>query len=208
MSKLKINSLVLGMVATNCYFVQNQETAELLIVDPADSPELIEQQVQKMGGRVCAILLTHGHFDHMAAADACRRKFGVSVYACSQERQVLENPSYNLSGLWAEPITLEADVYVEDGLGLSLAGFDIQVLHTPGHTAGSVCYYLEEERTLLSGDTLFDGSYGRTDLPTASMRQMRESIRRLLELPGDTAVYPGHGASTEIAEEKRYNPLA
>lgn len=208
MSKLRINSLVLGMVATNCYLVQNTETEELLIVDPADSPERIGQQAAKMGGRVCAVLLTHGHFDHMTAADACRKKYGVPIYACGEEREVLRNPSYNLSGMWASPLTLEADVYVEDKELLNLAGFEIEVLHTPGHTAGSVCYYIRAEHTLLSGDTLFAGSYGRTDFPTASMQKMRESIRRLMELPEDTDVRPGHGEATTIAEEKRYNPLA
>ena len=111
--------------------------------------------------------------------------------------------------MWHRPVTLKADQYLKDGQILSLAGFSIKVISTPGHTAGGLCYYLEKERVLFSGDTLFAGSYGRVDFPTSSMAEMARSVReRLLTLPEDTIVYPGHGESTDIRSEKKYNPLA
>lgn len=209
MAEIMIRSLVLGMVATNCYFVMNQETKEILLVDPADSPEIIDRQILKMEGKPVGILLTHGHFDHMTAAVSCQERYGIPVYAHILEQEVLENPDYNLSGAWSEAQGMKADHLVADGDVLELAGFNIEVLHTPGHTKGSVCYYLVNEFVLFSGDTLFERSYGRTDLPTASMQDMRTSIARLLSsLPDETVVYPGHGESTNIRMEKRYNPLA
>lgn len=209
MAEIMVRSLVLGMVATNCYFVMNQETKEMLLIDPADDLEAIDQQVFKMGGRPVAILLTHGHFDHMMAAADGREKYQIPVYAHQLEQEVLEHLEYNLSGRWLNAYSMKADQLVSDGDVLELAGFQIQVLHTPGHTQGSSCYYLPEEGKLFSGDTLFAQSYGRTDFPTSSMGDMQSSIKRLLStLPEETEVFPGHNESTSISIEKRYNPLA
>lgn len=199
MAKIEIRNLVLGMVATNCYFVKNTESGEMLLVDPADNFEAIRQQVLKMCGKPVAVLLTHGHFDHIMAAADCRKEWNIPVYAHKLEQEVLNSAGVNLSGQWMSPYTMTADRTVEDMDELCLAGFDIQVLHTPGHTQGSVCYYLKAEQVLFSGDTLFAQSYGRTDFPTSSMRQMQSSIGRILsELPEETVVYPGHNESTSI----------
>lgn len=209
MKNLKIESMVLGAVQTNCYFLMNSETKELLIIDPADEFGRIESQIARMDAKPAAVLLTHGHFDHMMAADEVRRHWGVKVYAHELEQEVLGDPARNLSGMWASGYTMRADETVKDGDVLSLAGFEIRVMHTPGHTQGSVCYYFPEEKVLISGDTLFAQSVGRTDFPTSDGRKMRESIRRLLEtLPADTDVYPGHMGETTIGYEKRYNPFA
>ena len=209
MSEMEVQSMVLGMVRTNVYLIKNRETGELLIVDPADSPDRISRKIGEMAGRPAAILLTHGHFDHIGACEALRTKYGIGVYAEEHEKEVLESSSENLSASWDAPVTAEADHYVKDGDVLTLAGFEIHVYHTPGHTVGSCCYYFPKEKALFSGDTLFCESYGRTDLPTGSGRDMEESVRRLLrEIPPETAVYTGHEMFTTIARERKYNPLA
>lgn len=208
MKNAMIERLVLGMVSTNTWLIQNKETKEMLIIDPADNADAIVRQVEKMGGVPKAVLLTHGHFDHMMAADDLRDKYDISIYAFADEKMVLSSPRINLSGSWAYPYTLDVDCLVRDNDSLQLAGFDIQVLHTPGHTLGCCCYYIKEEGVLISGDTLFAGSIGRTDFPTSNMSHMRASLRRLLQnLPGETVVYPGHGETTTIAYEKRTNPF-
>lgn len=209
MANAQIEWMVLGMVSTNTYLVKNQDTGELLIIDPADAAGRIQEKIGQMEGRPAAILLTHGHFDHMLAADALRSAYDIPVYACIQENDLLKNARYNLSASWASPHVMEADRYLADGETFREAGFEIRLLHTPGHTEGSCCYYLPEEAVLFSGDTLFAGSVGRTDFPTSSGADMRKSLQRLLsELPADTRVCPGHGEETTIAYEKRYNPFA
>lgn len=208
MKNMIIKQCVLGMVCTNCYFLMNQGTKELLIVDPADEPVQIVNMVKNMEGKPVAILLTHGHYDHMMAVEEIRKQYGIPVYACQAEDELLRDPMKNLTGYEGQSISLKADELVRDGQQLVLAGFSVEVLHTPGHTAGSCCYYFKEEDILISGDTLFYGSVGRTDLPTGNMRQIVESLHRLLDkLPEETQVLPGHGSFTTIENEKRYNPF-
>ena len=180
----------------------------MLIVDPGDNADRIEQKVLEMQGRPVAILLTHGHFDHIGAVDDLRAHFiGVQCYAGEDEKEVLENGSYNLSASFGSGFAVRADHLLKDKETLTLAGFKLQVIETPGHTKGGVCYYLSEEGVLFSGDTLFRTSVGRTDFPTGSMSQIVRSVQYLTEnLPGDTVVYPGHQEITTIAYEQRFNP--
>ena len=206
---IKVNYRALGMLSTNCYVVENPDSQKVLIVDPGDSPLEIERQIDEIDGDPEAILLTHGHFDHMLAADALRKKYHIPVYVHEKEQHLLGDPKENLSGLWSKPYTMQADKTVKEGDVLHLADFEIHVLATPGHTAGGVCYYIPAAKTLFSGDTLFCESYGRSDFPTSSGRELTASVKRLLkELPGDVTVYPGHNDETTIEHEKRYNPLA
>ncbi|MBR2188979.1 MAG: MBL fold metallo-hydrolase [Eubacterium sp.] len=208
MASMQIQSLLIGNIMTNCYLLMNSDTKELLIVDPADQAALIKKRIAEMGGTPVAILLTHGHFDHMLAADELRKEYACPVCAHVKEEPVLENPMINLSGAWGTGMSLKADRLFYDDEKVELAGFTFQVLHTPGHTPGSCCFYFPEEQVLISGDTLFQGSCGRTDFPSSSMSDMMESLRRLAgELPDETAVYPGHNASTTIRDEKRWNPF-
>ena len=208
MSRMNIKYMVRGMVSTNIYLVQNTDTQEIFVVDPADDAEGIAAAVDEMGGTLAAILLTHGHHDHILAVDALREKYGVPVIAHELEQAVLGDPSLNLSASHGFTCAVAADRLVKEGDILEIAGFSVRVLHTPGHTAGSSCYYIEDEKVLFAGDTMFCGSYGRTDFPTGSMQDMEESIRRLLtELPDDVAVCPGHESFTSIEFEKKYNPL-
>ena len=208
MNKAVIQNLILGQVGTNCLLITNSETGEMLIVDPADSASTISQAVTKLNGNPAAVLLTHGHFDHILAVDDLRDLYEIPVYAYEKEQDVLEDSLLNLSAAWDHAFTTKADVYVKDNEKLTLAGFEITVFYTPGHTHGSCCYYLEEEKILVSGDTLFAGSVGRMDFPTSSAADMNASIKRLLKLPEDVEVWPGHEQSTTIGHEKRYNPFA
>lgn len=204
-----IQSMVVGEVMTNCYFLQNPETKELIIIDPGACADRIREKVSAMEGKPAAILLTHGHFDHIMAVDSLRAYYGCPVYAEKHEREVLENPRKNLTAMTGSAATVTPDRYLTDGAEITLAGFRIRVMHTPGHTCGGCCYYLPDEKVLFSGDTLFAGSCGRTDFPTASMTDMIASLRRILtELPDDTAVYPGHNMATTIRAEKEFNPYA
>ena len=206
---IKVNYRALGMLSTNCYVVENPDSQKVLIVDPGDSPLEIARQIDEIDGDPEAILLTHGHFDHMLAADALRKKYHIPVYVHEKEQHLLGDARENLSGLWSAPYTMQADKTVKEGDILHLADFKIHVLATPGHTAGGVCYYIPAEKALFSGDTLLCESYARSDFPTSSGRDLIASVKRLLkELPGDVTVYPGHNDETTIEHEKRYNPLA
>ena len=208
MGKLELQQMVLGPVYTNCYIAKNKETGEALIIDPADSPSKIELKVNAMGARPVAVLLTHGHFDHIMRVEAVREKYQIPVYACRQEEEMLREPSVNMTDQMGKSCSIRPDVFLDDLQVFEAAGFSIQMIHTPGHTKGSCCYYLKEEGVLFSGDTLFCGSVGRTDFPGGSASQIRNSLHRLLAaLPDDTSVYPGHDTSTTIGYEKRYNPF-
>ena len=208
MSKLEMQQCVLGQVFTNCYFLKNKKTGELLIVDPGDYAEKVFQKVALMQGKPVGILLTHGHFDHIMAADEVRKKYNIPIYASEKEETTLLNPKVNLSVFGHGSCTLDADVYLKDLQVIELAGFSVQMIETPGHTVGSCCYYLKEEGVLFSGDTVFQGSVGRTDFPEGSTAAIVRSLHRLLDtLPDETEVYPGHDASTTIGYEKRYNPF-
>lgn len=208
MGKLELQQCVLGPVYTNCYIAKNKETGEALIIDPADSPSKIELKVNAMGARPVAVLLTHGHFDHIMGVEAVREKYQIPVYACRQEEEMLREPSVNMTDQMGKSCSIRPDVFLDDLQVFEAAGFSIQMIHTPGHTKGSCCYHLKEEGVLFSGDTLFCGSVGRTDFPGGSASQIRNSLHRLLAaLPDDTSVYPGHDTSTTIGYEKRYNPF-
>lgn len=208
MKNLELQKCILGSVYTNCYFLKNKETGELLIVDPAASSEKIFQQAAQMGGKVAGILLTHGHFDHILAVNEVKEKYHVPVYACREEEEMLREPSVNMTAYYGYSCSVKPEVLLDDLDVFELAGFSVQMLHTPGHTKGSCCYYLKDEGILLSGDTLFCGSVGRTDFPGGSMGEIVRSLHRLLDsLPEETEVYPGHDVSTTIGYEKRYNPF-
>ena len=208
MKNMTIRQCVVGPVYTNCYFLMNQETKELLIVDPGDMPEKITAMVESMQAVPTAVLLTHGHFDHILAADEIRKKYKIPIYASQKEEKLLLTPYINLSQGHGVSTGLEADVFLADDQTFEAAGFSIQMIATPGHTSGSCCYYFAEEEILISGDMLFCGSVGRTDFPTGSMGEITASLHKLLEmLPDKTAVLPGHGDHTTIEYEKRYNPF-
>ena len=206
---MKVTGMTLGMVGTNVWICVNEVTKEAFVVDPADGAEQIEAKLAQNQWTLKGILLTHGHFDHIGAVEALRNAYQVPVWAAEAERELLSDVEANLSGSWTgRPIRVKADHWLQDLDCFMLAGMRIQMILTPGHTAGSCCYYLAEEHVLLSGDTLFAGSCGRTDLPTGSMNAIVRSIReRLFALPPETEVYPGHGETTSIGWEQRSNAM-
>ena len=208
MGQIEIKSMTLGMVATNCYLIINKENKEALLVDPADNALRISNVIEENGCTLKAILLTHGHFDHIMGIDTLRREWSVPVYASALEQKVLTDANVNLSVAYGAGYVFADAKFLEDGASLALAGYQIRMISTPGHTAGGCCYYIEEEEVLFSGDTLFAGSVGRTDFPTGSMSTLVRSVKeRLLSLPEDTQVYPGHMEATTIGFEKENNPF-
>ena len=206
---MKIEKFVLGPVGTNCYIVSNDDTMECFIVDVAACPPEFVSHIRNSGLTVKAVLLTHGHFDHIMGLDRFLEEFPVPVYACAAEKDVLESSQLNSSaGMLGQPYTFTGARFVKDGDLLDVAGMKIQVIQTPGHTIGGCCYYIADENVLFSGDTLFRASVGRTDLPTGSMSALVRSVTdRLLVLPDETRVYPGHMEETTIGYEKQYNPF-
>ena len=208
MKRLDLQKCIVGSVFTNCYFLKNKETEEMLIVDPGDNADRIEQKVLEMQGRPVAILLTHGHFDHIMAVKEVKEKYQIPVYACMQEEVMLAEPTINMTAVYGSACSIKPEVLLDDGQIFEAAGFSIQMFHTPGHTKGSCCYYIKDEGVLFSGDTLFCGSVGRTDFPGGSSAEIVRSLHKLVDtLPEDTEVFPGHDASTTIGYEKRYNPF-
>ncbi|RDU23945.1 MBL fold metallo-hydrolase [Anaerosacchariphilus polymeriproducens] len=208
MKQINIEQYVVGMVQTNCYIAVNSITKEAVIIDPADQAELLEKKITEKGVKPVAILLTHGHFDHILAAEELAGSYKIPVYAHGDECEILKTPSLNLSTMSHREVKMEPDVILKDNQEIELAGFQIRVLHTPGHTKGSVCYYMEEEEVLFSGDTLFQQSVGRTDFPTGSSVEIVRSIKeKLAILPDSVQVYPGHEGITSIGHEKKFNPF-
>lgn len=207
---MEITRLIVGMVETNCYIIWNKESKEAAIVDPGDRADKIIEKCRLLGVEVKGILLTHGHFDHVMAVEELRKTMKAPVYACEKEAEVLIDEALNLSNQFHEGlVNIKADVLLKDGETFDMAGYTFKMLATPGHTIGSCCYYVEAEKILFSGDTLFEGSYGRVDFPTSSTRDMIHSVAEiLLALPDDVAVYPGHMGFTTIGDEKKYNPLS
>ncbi len=210
MSEIRVKRLVVGIVGTNTYLVYDEETKKAVVVDPGDRADLIREASERLKLMPEVILLTHGHFDHIMAVNELKAAWHVPVYACKKEEEIMGDWEKNLvASYYDTPYTVTADVLVEEGDTFEAAGFVWKVLETPGHTIGSCCYYIEKEKVLFSGDTLFCGSYGRTDLPTGSGRMIIGSVTRLLkELPDDVMVYPGHMDETTIGFEKKNNPLA
>ena len=207
MKNLELQKCILGPVYTNCYLLKNKETGELIIVDPADCPEKIEMKISRMNGKPVAILLTHGHFDHILAAQAVKEKYNISIYACRQEEEMLREPSINMTVHYGQGCSIVPDVFLEDLDVIRLAGFSVQMIHTPGHTKGGCCYYFPYEDVLFSGDTLFCTSVGRTDFKGGSSSDLIRSIKeKLMVLPDRTTVYPGHNDVTSIENERMYNP--
>ena len=201
---MKIEKFVLGSMGTNCYFIINEETKELVIVDPATCPDYVVSHVRTNDYLPKAIFLTHAHFDHVMGIDDWVKEFGIPVYLHEDEKKILADPELNLSGVFGASYSYSNVKCLKDGQELDIAGFHFKVIHTPGHTSGGCCYYCAEEDVLISGDTLFYQSVGRSDFPTGSMGTLVRSIKeKLFCLPENVMVYPGHNDATCIGDEKK-----
>ena len=196
---IRIETVPVGELQANCYVLSLKGREDAIVIDPgAEEPAIRLALGQR---KIAAILLTHGHYDHIGAVAALRAD-GAPVYIGAQDAQNLVNPLYSLAAMFGgAPSQGEAEYTLSDGDEMTLAGIRLRVLHTPGHTKGGCCF-LTDEGQLFSGDTLFRYGYGRTDLPGGDEKQLFASVRRLFELDPAIRVYPGHGAPTTIAEER------
>ena len=192
---INIRTLPLGAYQTNCYLVWGENSPSCVVIDPGYQPEVVLAETKKLGKEIAAILLTHGHFDHVGAVKDLVAEIGCPVYLCAED---LSMPPQMTAGPLYYTHTYGEGDFVE------LANLSFKVLHTPGHTPGSVC--LQCENAIFSGDTLFWGSCGRTDLPGGSWHTIRKSLLRLAALSGDFDVYPGHGDPTKLSFERNFNP--
>ena len=191
-----------GTFEVNCSILS--ENGKAIVVDPGADATRIRAELKKQGLDLAAVLLTHAHFDHISGIPALQKAFpGIPVYVHPGDVPMFGHPLNQAGGEYA-PIGRPSGVRDVETLAELLPG--VEVIHTPGHTPGGVCYHFPGDRLLLSGDTLFAGSVGRTDFPGGSMTRMMESLSTLAKLPDDTLVIPGHGPHTTIGAERRYNP--
>lgn len=202
-----IATLPVGLIQTNCYIAGCPETKAGAVIDPGGDPERILAEVERQGLSIKYVLNTHAHFDHTDANGAIVRATGATLALHPLELPLLKaSGGAALFGLQADPSPLP-ELELRDGDELEVGTLRFQVLHTPGHTPGHVCFYEQAEGVLFDGDVLFQRSIGRTDLPGGNYQQMMDSIRRVLfALPEETVVYSGHGPATTIGDEKRLNP--
>lgn len=201
---MKIKILAMGSIGTNCYVVSD-DAGNTAIIDCDGDPRPLFSYIEENNLSPTHILLTHGHYDHIGAVEAVKEKYGCKVIAGKEEMQVLSDPAINCSIYCGGAITIMPDELVSDGDSITIGGMKFQVLLTPGHTEGSLCYIFEDN--IFAGDTLFQGSCGRTDLPTGDWSTILSSLKRLRDLPGDYTVYPGHGPSTTLGIERSSNPF-
>lgn len=205
---MNVKKLSLGQLGTNCYIISKDEKA--LIFDPGDESEIVSNYLAENNLTPAAILLTHAHFDHIGAVDALRKQYELNVYLHESEATWLENPALNRSfihfGNLGAIISAAPEEILQVG-AYEIAGFNFTVVHTPGHSPGSVTFIFEKEQFIVSGDVLFHQGIGRTDLPQGSLEQLADSIvTELYTLPDSFKVYPGHGTDTTIGIEKQVNP--
>ena len=200
---VNLDIIVVGILSVNCYLVWNSETKEAYVVDPGADAALIEKRVAALGLTPRAILMTHGHVDHLLAVPSLTKKWQVPVWIHAEDVSLYQSPDNALLPWIPAAENLPApvpEIPVIDGLEFTL-------LHTPGHTRGGVCFYFPNEKFVLTGDTLFKGTHGRTDFPGGSQKQIMHSIHNILfKLPDETKVYPGHHGASTIGNEKK-NPF-
>ena len=189
---------------TNCYIVQDEKSKETMVIDAAGDVDKIIEMLDILQAKLKYIYLTHCHGDHIGGVQELKERYGGKIVAQRQAAENLKDPNINLTTyIGNEGLSIEIDARVDDNDLLHLGELEFRVIHTPGHTSGGSCLYCEKEQLLFSGDTLFRGTWGRTDVPTGDFEAIIKSItKKLMILPDETIVYPGHGKSTMIRDEK------
>lgn len=209
MSELKVGCLTLGMLENNTYFINREGEYDCILIDPARDGEMFVTRLREKGLTIKAILLTHAHFDHILGVEGVKSlEPAAQIIGGSDDKEGFLDPEINQSFKIRKNISFKLDREVSEGDVIEVGSMKCKVLSTPGHTKGSVCFYFEDDKILFSGDTLFRESVGRTDFEGGSMSDMRKSLSRLLTLPEDVKVYPGHNEFTTIEHEKKYNPFS
>ena len=202
LKRIKVDA---GMIiGENCYIVQDETTKEVMVIDPGGSVDKIANMLDTLDAKVKYIVLTHCHGDHIGGVSEIKEKYGGKILIHREDAEGLHNPQINLSeNINIGKYMIEADSRVDDDDKIHVGNLEFKIIYTPGHTKGSMSIYCEKEKLVFSGDTMFRGSWGRTDLPTSSFEDIINSItNKLITLPDETIVYPGHGKSTMIKEEK------
>ncbi|MCR5609765.1 MAG: MBL fold metallo-hydrolase [Lachnospiraceae bacterium] len=203
-NNLIIRSIQVGFIRTNCYIITNKDSNEALIIDPGEEHKRIIEYIEELKVKPIAILLTHGHFDHIRAVNEIAENYHIKVYAGKDELEIINDVELNCSKTFRRDYIAKVDETFTDGQEVCISDFRFKVLFTPGHTLGSICFYFEQEKVLFSGDTIFNLGVGRTDFPTGSARTLLESInKKLRPLDDDIIVFPGHGEPTTIGYERR-----
>lgn len=206
---MRITNLPSGALQANTYLAVDEKTNEGFIVDPGGYNKVLTKEVRDNDVKIKYIILTHGHSDHICGVNEHKAEFpDAKIVAYKDEEAMLENPNLNQSPGFGVPYSTKADILVSDGDELKVGDVTLKFIHTPGHTEGGMCIYVEEAKALFSGDTLFRQSIGRTDFPGGSYKEIMDSIRKKLFLmPDDTNVFPGHMGTTSIGFEKENNPF-
>ncbi|MBR6766861.1 MAG: MBL fold metallo-hydrolase [Clostridia bacterium] len=204
---ISIRTIPCGAYQANAYLVYREDRDDCILIDPGDDLKALLNAVGSAGRRLSAIFLTHGHFDHIIAAAPLARETGAQVYVHEEDLEMLNDEKKNAYTPGVTELSAPKDILaMEYEDTLDAAGMHFDVVHTPGHTKGSVCLHLPEEKIMFTGDTLFQAGMGRMDLYGGSPMQMRHSLRKLFAMEGGITVYPGHGGITTIAAERtRYN---
>lgn len=201
---MQIQHLVLGMFGTNCYIVSGNCPGKCILIDPADRADKIMESMKKNNLIPEAVLLTHGHYDHFLAVPDLQKMWPDLPVYCHPKDCPVEKEEYDMGRMFPTVSALDNVKPISAGVLLKEAGFEIRVMETPGHTPGSVTFFIED--AMFTGDTLFCGSIGRTDFAGGSVQQMAASLRRLAKIPDNYYVYPGHESTTTLNAEKQYNP--
>lgn len=201
---LDIETFVVGVFQTNCYLVRKKGGHDAVLIDPGRGKNKIEEYCENLNIKICAVLITHGHFDHILEAGLWQEK-GVKLYIHKNDAEKLYSDKNLGYMMHASVPQCHADVVLCDGDVIEEAGLIFKTLHTPGHSSGSVCYIIDD--VIFTGDTLFHGDYGRFDFPDGNFEDLKKSLKKLFDIRGEYKIYPGHYETTSLAEERRSNAI-
>lgn len=204
---MNIETLVVGPIETNCYILSDPDSKEAVVIDAGDDADVILDYIQKEQLHVVYVLNTHGHFDHIQANDAVRDKTGAPLAIHADDVELLQNPE-KIGGMFRDIKGCRPpEKILHNGDVLFFGAYQLQVIYTPGHSKGGCCFYEAKEKVCFTGDTLFRGTVGRTDLYGGNLGVLRKSVQERLQLlPDDVTIYPGHGPESDMAFERRANP--